>query len=162
MRTAVVLAGIMLARFGQPAASQDWTTFVEPNLGTRLELPSEVFSVHEGPAPRGTGEQYKTTDGRAVLAIYSQPNSRHEKPETYLRRNYRVPRAAIDYVRVSRSFFAVSAINEGTIYYSRCNFSRSSGGTIHCFDLKYPVGEKRMWDDIVTRMSRSLEPLERG
>jgi len=162
MRTAVVLAGIMLACFGQPAASQDWTTFVEPNLGTRLELPSEVFSVHEGPAPRGTGEQYKTTDGRAVLAVYSQQNSLHETPETYLRRNYRVPRAAIDYVRVSSSFFAISAVNEGTIYYSRCNFSRSSGGTIHCFDLKYPAGEKRTWDDIVTRMSRSLEPLERG
>jgi hypothetical protein len=25
------------------------------------------------------------------------------------------------------------------IYYSRCNFSRKSGGTIHCFDLKYPA-----------------------
>jgi hypothetical protein len=63
---------------------------------------------------------------------------------------------------VTRSFFAISAVYEGVIYYSRCNFSRRSEDTIHCFDLKYPASEKRAWDDIVTRISRSLEPLERG
>ena len=68
----------------------------------------------------------------------------------------------MDYVRVTRSFVAGAAVHEGTIYYSRCNFSRKSGGTIHCFDLKYPASEKRAWDKIVTRMSLSLGPLERG
>jgi hypothetical protein len=162
VRAAVALAGAMLACVTQLARSQEWTIFVEPKLGTRVQLPSDVFAVHEGPAPRGIGEQYRTPDGRAVLAVYSQPNVRHETPRICLKRNYRVPRATIDYVRVSRSFFAVSAVNEGSIYYSRCNFSRESGGTIHCFDLKYPAQEKRAWDDIVTRISRSLEPSERG
>jgi hypothetical protein len=162
MRTAVVLAGIMLACLVRPAASEEWTAFVEPQLGTRLELPSEIFSVHEGPSTKGIGEEYITSDGRAALAAYSQRNLRRERPATYLKRNYKAPRRAMDYVRVTRTFFAVSATNEGTIYYSRCNFSRSSGGTIHCFDLKYPASEKRDWDDIVTRISRSLQPLERG
>jgi hypothetical protein len=162
MRAAVILAGIVLAGFGRPAASQEWTTFVEPNLGTRLALPSEIFTVHEGTSSKGIGEEYTTSDGRAALAIYSQRNSRHETPRTYLRRNYRAPLGVLDYVRVTRSFFAVSGVKEGTIYYSRCNFSRRSEGTIHCFDLKYPAHEKRAWDDIVTRISRSLAPLERG
>ena len=103
-----------------------------------------------------------TIDGRAALAVYSQRNLRRETPATYLKRNYRTPGQAMDYVRVTRSFFAVSAVHEGTIYYSRCNSSRRSGGTIHCFDLKYPASEKRAWDDMVTRISRSLEPLGRG
>jgi len=162
MRIVLILAGIVLVGFGRPAASQEWTTFVEPSLGTRLKLPGGVFTIHEGPASRGFGEQYKTIDGRAVLAVYSQRNVQHDTPATYLRRTYRVPRTAMDYVRVTRSFFAVSAVNEGMIFYSRCNFSRRSGGTIHCFDLKYPEQEKRAWDDIVTRISLSLEPLERG
>jgi hypothetical protein len=162
VRASVVAAGFVVACLVRPAGAQEWTTFVEPQLGTHVQLPSEVFAVHEGPAPRGIGEQYKTPDGRAVLAVYSQPNVRHETPRTYLKRNYRVPRATIDYVRVTLSFFAVSAENKGSIYYSRCNFSRESGGTIHCFDLKYPAQEKRAWDDIVTRISRSLEPSERG
>jgi hypothetical protein len=142
--------------------SQDWTTFVEPQFGTRLELPSQMFTVHEGPSIKGVGEEYATSDGRAALAIYSQRNLRREAPATYLKRNYKAPRRAMDYVRVTRSFFAVSAVNQGTIYYSRCNFSRRFGGTVHCFDLKYPASEKRAWDGIVTRISRSLEPLDPG
>jgi hypothetical protein len=143
----------------RPAESQEWTTFVEPNLGTRLVLPSEIFTVHAGPSSRGIGQEYTTSDGRATLAVYSQRNLRHETPRTYLRRNYRPGGVELDYVRVTRAFFAISGIKEGAIYYSRCNFSR---GTIHCFDLKYPEQEKRAWDDIVTRISRSLAPLERG
>jgi hypothetical protein len=161
MRTAVLLAGIMLACLVRPAGSQEWTTFVEPNLGTRLELPSEIFAVHEGPSSKGIGQEYTTGDGRAALAVYSQHNLRHETPRTYLRRNYRPGGVELDYVRVTRAFFAISGIKEGAIYYSRCNFSRRSR-TIHCFDLKYPAHEKRAWDDIVTRISRSLAPLERG
>jgi len=166
MRSAAVLAafsaGILLAGFGGPAMSQEWTTFVEPQLGTRLEFPSEVFTVHEGAAYRGTGEQYTTSDGRAALAVYSQPNAQHETPRSYLRRHNRAPRGTVDYVRVTRSFFAISAAYQGMIYYSRCNFSHRPEKTIHCFDLKYPASEKLAWDDIVTRMSRSLQPLERG
>ena len=162
MRTAVILAGALIAGLGRPAMSQEWTTFVEPQFGTRLALPGEVFSVHEGPAYKGVGEQYTTDDGRAALAVYSQANSRHETPRTYLKRNNRAPRGTVDYVRVTRSFFAISAVYEGVIYYSRCNFSRRSEDTIHCLDLKYPASEKRAWDAIVTRISRSLEPLERG
>jgi hypothetical protein len=160
MKTTVVLA-FVLGLACRPSEAADWTTFVEPNFGTTLELPTEVFSVHEGSSYRGIGEQYTTTDARATLAVYSQQNSRHDTPQTYLRRNSLVPRRMIEYVRVTRSFFAVSTTARGMILYSRCNFSRRSS-TIHCFDLKYPASEKRAWNDIVTRMSRSLEPLERG
>jgi hypothetical protein len=34
------------------------------------------------------------------------------------------------------------------------------GGAIHCFDLVYPSAEERAWNAIVTRISRSLQPLE--
>jgi hypothetical protein len=44
----------------------------------------------------------------------------------------------LDYERVTRAFFAISMERDGTVYYSRCNFSRSAGGSIHCFDLAYP------------------------
>ena len=160
MRTIVVLA-FALGLACRPVEAADWITFVEPNFGTTLELPTEVFSVHEGSSYRGIGEQYKTSNARATLAVYSQQNSRHDTPQTYLRRNSLVPRRMIEYVRVTRSFFAISTTAKGMILYSRCNFSRRSS-TIHCFDLTYPASEKRAWNDIVTRMSRSLEPLERG
>jgi hypothetical protein len=95
------------------------------------------------------------------LAVYSQENLRQATPRTYLKRNNLLPRRMIEYVRVIRSFFAISAAMEGMIFYSRCNFSPRSS-TIHCFDLKYPASEKQAWNDVVTRISRSLEPLEPG
>jgi hypothetical protein len=155
---ALVLSAIhpALAQGGLPRDAR-WTVFVEPERGTRIDLPSAVFAESQGPAYRGTGEQFTTLDGRATVAIYSEPNEGRLSPAGFLRRNR--PRAALDYTRVTGDFFVVSGVNDGDIYYSRCNFSRRAGGTMHCFDLKYPEAEKLAWDGIVTRMSRSLRPL---
>jgi hypothetical protein len=94
------------------------------------------------------------------LSIYSRPNEAGENPTTYLRHNLRVALSASDYVRITRSFFAISTERHGVILYSRCNFSGGARGVIHCFDLKYPQQEKRSWDPVVTRISLSLRPLE--
>jgi hypothetical protein len=139
-----------------------WTVFVEPTYGTRLDVPGAVFAMPDGPANRGMGRQFKRPDGRASLAVYSQRNEARDTPASYLRKNLQSPRAALDYERVTPEFFAISAIMGDSIYYSRCNFSHNAGRAIHCFDLKYPAQEKQSWDGIVTRMSRSLRPLNGG
>jgi hypothetical protein len=139
-----------------------WTVFVETEYGTRLDVPGAVFALPDGPANRGVGRQFKTPDGRASLAVYSQRNDARDTPASYLRKNLQSPRAALDYERVTPEFFAIAAVMRGSIYYSRCNFSHDAGRAIHCFDLKYPVQERQSWDGIVTRMSRSLRPLQGG
>jgi hypothetical protein len=139
-----------------------WTVFVEPTYGTRLDVPGAVFAMPDGPANRGMGRQFKRPDGRASLAVYSQRNDARDTPASYLRKNLQSPRASLDYERVTPEFFAISAIMGDSIYYSRCNFSHNAGRAIHCFDLKYPAQEKQSWDGIVTRMSRSLRPLNGG
>ena len=146
----------------QPAGSATgWDRFIEPQLGTSIDYPIGIFSVNEGVAHRGIGRQFRSNDGRAVLAVYSQ-NNYDDNPARYLERNFKVPRQTIDYKRVTPTFFAISAVHAGEIYYSRCNFSRSPGGAVHCFDLRYPAREKRVWDPIVTRISLSLRPLAKG
>ena len=154
----VILAGVG----AQPAGSATgWDRFVEPQLGTSIDYPIGIFSVDEGAAPRGIGRQFRNTDGHAVLLVYSQ-NNEGENPARYVEKNFKVPRQTIDYRRVTPTFFAMSAVHAGEIYYSRCNFSRRPGGAIHCFDLRYPARDKRAWDPIVTRMSLSLRPLDNG
>jgi len=139
-----------------------WTVFVELKYGTRLDVPSAVFATPDGSANRGVGRQFKTPDGRASLAVYSQSNDARDTPASYLRKNLISARAALDYERLTPEFFAIAAVMGDSIYYSRCNFSHNAGRAIHCFDLKYPVQEKQSWDGIVTRMSRSLRPLHGG
>jgi len=139
-----------------------WTVFVELEYGTRLDVPGAVFATPDGPANRGVGRQFKTPDGRATLAVYSQRNDARDTPASYLRKNLQSSRTGLDYERVTPEFFAIAAVMGDSIYYSRCNFSRNPGRAIHCFDLKYPAQERQSWDGIVTRMSRSLRPLNGG
>ena len=140
------------------ARSLDWQTFEVPEFGTQVEYPARIFDP-AGETKRGIGQRFESPDGRAILSIYASENEAGDTPGTYLRRNLR--QRGLDYERVTRSFFAISMERGGLIYYSRCNFSRASKASIHCFDLVYPQEEKRAWDPVVTRISLSLRPLER-
>jgi hypothetical protein len=139
------------------AGSLDWQRFQVPEYGTYVEYPAAVFAP-VGEAEKGVGQRFERQDGRAVLSIYARENEDDDTPASYLRKNLRQP--MLDYERVSRSFFAISMERDGTIFYSRCNFS-ARRSTIHCFDLVYPQSEKTAWDPVVTRISLSLRPLER-
>jgi len=166
--TAIVLVALsLLAGADAWAAARqspalDWQTFMIPDFGTQVEYPAGLFEVFDGESEKGIGERWMTADGRAFLTIYSRPNEAADTPASYLKSNLRVARAALEYERVTRSFFAISSTREGLVYYSRCNFSAAAGGAVHCFDLTYPQREERAWDAIVTRISRSLRPLEGG
>jgi hypothetical protein len=155
------LASFLVATWGAEAElrghSLNWQTFKVPRYGTRVEYPSIFTPVAE--AEKGVGQRFETDDRRAVLSIYAHENEDGDTPASYLRKNLR--QSGLDYERVTRSFFAISMERDGTIYYSRCNFSRSASGSIHCFDLVYPQDETRDWDPVVTRISLSLRPLER-
>ena len=142
----------------QPRLASDWQVFKVPDYGTRLEYPASIFSA-AGPAETGVGRRFESDDGGAELTIYARENEDGDTPASYLKKNLR--QSGLDYERVTRSFFAISMERQGTVLYSRCNFSRSARRAIHCFDLVYPQTEKRAWDPVVTRISLSLQPLER-
>jgi hypothetical protein len=155
----VTLVSSAQAQFRKRRSLVDWRTFEVPDFGTSIQYPANIFAP-AGKPEKGLGQRFERSDGRAVLSIYSRPNEAGENPTTYLRRNLRMERSALDYVRITRSFFAISSERDGVILYSRCNFSGGARGVIHCFDLKYPEQEKRSWDAGVTRISLSLRPLE--
>jgi hypothetical protein len=155
----IILVTLVSSAQAQEQKPVDWRTFEVPDFGTSIQYPASIFTP-AGQPERGLGQRFERADGRAVLSIYARPNEAGESPKTYLRNNLRVARSALDYVRIARSFFAISSERDGVILYSRCNFSGGARGVIHCFDLKYPHEEKRSWDAVVTRISLSLRPLE--
>src|ERR1700720_2187708 len=157
-----LLAGADARAAARPSPVLDWQTFMIPDFGTQVEYPAGLFEVFDGEPEKGIGERWMTADGRAFLTIYTRANEAADTPASYLRNNLRIARAALEYERVTRSFFAISSTREGVVYYSRCNFSAAGGGAVHSFDLTYPQREERAWDAIVTRISRSLRPLDGG
>jgi hypothetical protein len=154
-RPAVLILASLLAREA-PAQERDagWRTFTVPEFGTQVQFPGALFSVSQGRPKQGTGEWFRTADGRAQFSVYALRNQ--QSPATYLRANLQVPRESLYYQRVASNFFAISANHQNMIYYSRCNFVRSVS---HCIYVIYPRQEKRAWDGIVTRISRTLRPL---
>src|ERR1700761_6692655 len=119
VRASFAWLAILIGIGVQPARSATgWDRFVEPALGTSIDYPIGIFSVDEGASFRGIGRQFRSNDGHAVLAIYSQKNE-GENPALYIERNFKVPRQTIDYKRVPPTFFAILAVHAGEIYYSR-------------------------------------------
>jgi hypothetical protein len=130
-----------------------------PQSHTSLDYPAGIF-VPAGASEKGVGERFQSPETGATLSVYAQPNRTGETPMSYLLNNLQISPSAIEYKRVTRTFFAISMERAGTVYYSRCNFSAGATGAAHCFDLTYPQREKRAWDAIVTRISLSLRPLQ--
>ena len=137
-------------------AQQRWAVFTDTR-GTRVEYPQDLFS--ERRTEQVPGEVFVTRDGRARLHIFSMDNPKALSPRAFMQSQFPAHRSTLTYDRVARNFFAISTRREGMIVYLRCNFSRAGAGTLHCVDVRYPVGEKRAWNGTVTRISRSLRPL---
>ncbi len=135
------------------AAQADWATFSDAQ-GTSVQYPRDVFSV-PGPSAMPPGPVLQSPDGRARLHVFTLPNERHASPAEFIARTVKDRSERLSYQRVTNRFLVFSAAEGGRVLYRRCNFA---GGAIHCFDVRYPRGEKRAWDGPVTRMSYTLTP----
>jgi hypothetical protein len=140
-------------------AQERWVEYTD-SRGTRIQYPQDIFSERLG--AEGGGEVFATRDGRARLHLFSMDNPKRLSPREFMRSYFPASRSTLTYDRVARNFFAVSARREGMIVYLRCNFSSTRGGTLHCADIRYPINEKRDWDGVVTRISRSVRSLPSG
>jgi hypothetical protein len=154
----IVVIWLALGHAPCSAQTNSWTVYTDER-GTRIEYPADVFSVPTGPGDDGVGHVFVSRDGRARIHMYSIPNPNALAPAAFMRSKFPAPRSTLTYDRVTRNFFAISTRRDGLIIYMRCNFSSFRGGSLHCVDIRYPENEKRAWDNIVTRISRSLRPL---
>jgi len=133
------------------AGDTEWRRYVIPSTGTSVDMPASIFTSDAGPPEGGTGRRFFTEDRRADLTVQSVPNPENDSPATFLARKQ--PPAGISYKRITSDFFVVSSIRKDRIWYNRCN---RGNGTMNCVLINYPSEEKRQWDDVVTRISRTL------
>lgn len=155
---ALLIAVVCNARAGiaqGTAAPGAWGEYHDKNLGLALEFPSDVFPLNSA-EQRKDATVFLRPDGRARLRVFGAANQSHASPRTYLSRIADTEAARFTYVRTAPSFFVASGTREGMIFYRRCNFSAGADPRIACFQLDYPQNEKRAYDAMVTRISRSL------
>lgn len=148
--TALFTAGIMAT----PALAGDieWRRYTIASTGTSVDMPVSIFTGDAGtPEGGGAGRRFFTDDRRADLTVQSVPNPGNDSPAAFLAKQQ--PPAGIIYKRITPSFFVVSSVRNDRIWYNRCNRGR---GAMNCVMINYPVAEKRSWDGVVTRISRTL------
>lgn len=143
----VLISHWMAVAQAQPAR---WTRFTIPETGTSVDIPSSIFSDSAGPAD-GYGQRFRTADGRANLTVQSAANAAQDSPAAFLAKKH--PPSHIQYQRITPRFFAVSSVKGGMVWYNRCNFAH---GFVHCVLINYPAAEEHAWNEIVTRVSLSL------
>jgi hypothetical protein len=147
-------AAVVLALFPALAFAGDveWRRYAIPSTGTSVDMPTSIFTSDAGAPDGGTGRKFSTADGRADMTVQSVTNPSNESPATFLARMR--PPAGIIYRRVTPNFFVVSSIRNDRIWYNRCN---RGNGSMNCVMINYPAAEKRQWDAVVTRISRTLK-----
>jgi hypothetical protein len=133
------------------AGDAEWRRYVIASTGTSVDMPVSIFSSDGGAAEGGTGRRFFTDDRRADMTVQSMPNPGNDSPAGFLTKMR--PPAGITYKRITSDFFVVSSIRGDRIWYNRCNRGQ---GTMNCVLINYPAAEKRQWDDVVTRISRTL------
>jgi hypothetical protein len=153
MHPRALLVAISLAISVGSASAQNgaWQRYVVPVTGAGVDVPTAIFSEDAGAVETGYGQRFVTADGRANLTVQSVPNEAGASPAAFLAAKN--PPAGIVYKRVTPRFFVVSSFRDDKIWYNRCN---RAGRYMNCVLINYPAAEKRQWDAVVTRISRTL------
>jgi hypothetical protein len=143
---------------GCPAAAAlagpGWGQYRDEQAGVVFDFPGHIFAADTAEqSERGT--VFTSTDGRARIRVFGLANEAGDSPARYLRRVARPEQANFTYVRTTPRFFVAAGRRDGMIFYRRCNFAGGSGH-IGCLQLDYPQRDKRAFDSVVTRISRSL------
>ena len=142
---------VSLAPAAAAAGNADWATYRIAKTGATVDVPIAVFSEDSG--SDGLRRHFYTDDRRADLTVQSFPNLANDSPAGFLAKKQ--PPPGIVYKRVTPNFFVVSSFRNGKIWYNRCN---RAGDYMNCILINYPAAEKRQWDGVVTRISRTLTP----
>jgi hypothetical protein len=81
------IAAVVIALSGAPALparADSWTTYHIPEAGTSVDIPGSIFTERAG-KPDGYGQQFRTSDGRADLAVVAPINQGCDPVDLFMR-----------------------------------------------------------------------------
>ena len=145
---------LSLAATAASAQGIDIATYRNPLYGFSISYPTAHFTPQEPLAAEG--RVWVSADGSAKLLAGGLPNegglSLREYRELVLRESYQG--AEVDYAPVRDTWFVLSGVRDGTIFYERVTFT-CGGRVINSWALLYPQAERRRYDRVVEQVARS-------
>jgi hypothetical protein len=166
MASAVVrlaLAAGLLGPVAPGVAAQEQpgiATYRNERHGFSLNYPADTFAP-QPPAADGEGRVFVSRDGNARLLAGALPNADGVNLRDYrslvLQQSYQG--ADIDYAPLGATWFVLSGIRDGVMFYERVTFT-CGGRLINSWALLYPAADRRTFDRIVEQIARSYHPGE--
>jgi hypothetical protein len=155
--TAALLATAAGVTADRPAAQglgEETATYFNKRYGFTLTYPTTQFKPQEPLSEEG--RVWVSPDGNAKLLAGAVPNPEGMTLQAYREfvKKQSYPDASIDYAPVRDTWFVLSGIRNGTMFYERVTFT-CGGRLINSWAMLYPADERKVYDRIVERVARS-------
>jgi len=146
---------------GPTPDAEEIATYFNKRHGFTLSYPTARFKPQEPLSE--DGRVWVSHDGNARLLAGALLNDEGMSLRDYrdfvLKQSY--PGAAVDYAPLRDTWFVVSGIREGMMFYERVTFT-CGGRLINSWAMLYPAAERRVYDRIVERVAKSYRAGERN
>jgi hypothetical protein len=156
--TAGLLAILTAAPIAHSAAqAQDvgaLATYRNDRHGFSLSYPAAQFVAL--PSATEDGRQFISKDGSARLLVGTLPNFDNKSLSAYrdFTLNASYPGAKVDYAPTRDTWFVLSGIHRGMVFYQRVNFA-CGGRAINSWAMVYPEAQKAVYDPVVELIHRN-------
>jgi hypothetical protein len=155
----LLIAGLLIGTWALPASqsvAQDGgglATYRNERHGFSLSYPARQFIAL--PSATEDGRQFVSKDGSARLLAGTLPNFDNKTLRDYrvfvLSESY--PGAKVDYAPVRDTWFVVSGIRNGNVFYQRVNFT-CGGRTINSWAVVFPETQKAVYEPVIEQIHR--------
>jgi hypothetical protein len=165
-RSVTILGGVVavlsavlipISAFAGPKLDS-WATVKNERHGFAIAYPADVFEQKEEPKT-DEGRVFVSKDGKAKLLVGAFENSEKSTLEDYrqflLDEQYKD--ANIDYAPVKKTWFVLSGMHNGEMFYQRVSFT-CGGQLINSWAMLYPADERKTYDRVVEAVARTYSP----
>ncbi len=161
MRAALGAYLVMMVAPSAGAATRlnDWATVKNERHGFAIAYPVDVFEQKSAPTT-DQGRVLESKDGKAKLLVGAFENADNQSLEAYrqflLTEQY--AGTDIDYAPIKQRWFVLSGTRkDGQIFYQRVSFT-CGGKLINSWAMLYPTSERKLYDRVLTAISRTYTP----
>jgi hypothetical protein len=140
-----------------PAFAAEWTTYVNPRFGASVDIPPGF--VNDVPASEnGDGLVFHSADKQAELLVWGGNLTDGDfKLDSEIRLNRELDYDwQVSYKESGNDWSVYSGSQSGRIMYARAMSSCRGTQAVH-FRIEYPEAQKKDYDAIVERLSKSLK-----
>ena len=136
------------------AGAESWAVYQDDTHGCRLKYASSLFT--QDSIDKDKFQRFSGPNERTYFRVKGLANKESWTP-AQIRAEYTKARGKADvvYERTKTDFLVLSGVRDNKIFYTKVALSPDNE-IICVLDISYPRKDKRAFDRVVTRMSRSF------